>query len=77
MSNNIFDKTEALISEFTEIKAHNAGFKKLYEDLCGDDLLKHYKTFTGEHRDAIMRSLEQIEQAVAKIGQNLSSASPQ
>lgn len=75
MSNNIFDNTEALIREFSEIKSHNAGFKKLYEDLCNDDLLKHYKTFTGGHRDAIMHSLEQIEQAVAKIGQNLSSAS--
>jgi len=77
MSNNIFDKTEALIGEFSEIKSHNAAFKKLYEDLCNDDLLKHYKTFTGEHREMIMHSLEQIESAVAQIGQNLSSASPQ
>lgn len=77
MSNNIFDKTEALIGEFSEIKSHNAGFKKLYEDLCSDDLLKHYKTFTGEHKEAIVHALEQIEQAVSKIGQNLSSASHQ
>jgi len=72
---NIFDKTESLIKEFGEIRAHNARFKALYEELCNDDLLKHYKTFTGNNKEHIMKDLEQIERSIIHIGQNLSSAS--
>jgi hypothetical protein len=71
---NIFDKTESLIREFGEIKAHNARFKALYEELCNDDLLKHYKTFTGVNKDHILQELSQIESSIHSIGQNLSSA---
>jgi hypothetical protein len=72
---NIFDKTESLIREFGEIKDHNARFKALYEELCGDDLLKHYKTFTGVNKENIVKELEQIEKSISSIGQNLTSAS--
>ncbi len=72
---NIFDKTESLIREFGEITAHNARFKSLYEELCNDDLLKHYKTFTGVNKEQIIKELEQIEASVRTIGQNLSPAS--
>ena len=71
---NIFDKTESLIREFGEIKEHNARFKALYEELCNDDLLKHYKTFTGVNKEHILEELAQIEKSVGLIGQNLSSA---
>jgi uncharacterized protein YdcH (DUF465 family) len=68
---NIFDKTESLIKEFGEIKAHNARFKALYEELCNDDLLKHYKTFTGSSREHIMEELERIEKSIKAIEENL------
>jgi hypothetical protein len=72
---NIFDKTESLIKEFGEIKAHNASFKALYEELCTDDLLKHYKTFTGSSREHIMEELERIEKSIKAIEENLTPSS--
>jgi hypothetical protein len=71
---NIFDKTESLIREFGEIKAHNARFKALYEELCEDDLLKHYKTFTGSGKEHIINELKQIEASIRNIGHNLNAS---
>lgn len=68
---NIFDQTEQLIREFAEIREHNAKFKALYTELCQDDLLKHYKVFTGENKSAILKELDTIENAVAEIGKNM------
>lgn len=68
---NIFDQTEKLIHEFSEIRDHNAAFKALYSELCSDDLLKHYKVFTGEHKANILRELNTIEEAIRIIGENM------
>ena len=70
---NIFDQTEKLIHEFGEIRDHNANFKTLYNDLCSDELLKHYKVFTGENQANILRELNTIEEAIKAIGLNMSS----
>ncbi len=75
MGNNIFDKTESLIREFAEIRDHNARFKTLYEELCNDELLRHYKTFSGVSKEHIKRELERIEHSVQAIGKSLTSAS--
>lgn len=70
---NIFDQTEKLIHEFGEIRDHNAAFKTLYTELCSDDLLRHYKVFTGENKANILRELDKIESAIKTIGENMSS----
>ncbi|MEZ4803988.1 MAG: hypothetical protein R2852_00475 [Bacteroidia bacterium] len=70
---NIFDQTEKLIHEYAEIREHNAAFKTLYTELCSDDLLKHYKVFTGENKSNILAELNKIEEAIETIGKNMSS----
>jgi hypothetical protein len=70
---NIFDQTEKLIHEFGEIRDHNANFKALYNDLCSDELLKHYKVFGAENKANILRDLNAIEEAIKNIGLNMSS----
>lgn len=70
---NIFDQTEKLIHEFGEIRDHNAKFKDLYNELCSDELLKHYKVFAGDNKANILKELETIEAAIKAIGINLSS----
>jgi hypothetical protein len=70
---NIFDQTEKLIHEFGEIRDHNANFKSLYNDLCSDELLMHYKVFGGENKANILRDLNAIEEAIKNIGLNMSS----
>lgn len=70
---NIFDQTEKLIHEFGEIRDHNAKFKTLYNDLCSDELLRHYKVFAGENKANILSELNAIEEAIKNIGLNMSS----
>ncbi len=70
---NIFDQTEKLIREFGEIRDHNAAFKAQYSELCNDDLLKHYKVFSGENKANILKELNAIEESIRIIGQNMSS----
>lgn len=69
---NIFDQTEQMIREFGEIRDHNAAFKVLYSELCSDDLMKHYKVFSGENKANILRELDTIEAAIKSIGENMS-----
>jgi hypothetical protein len=68
---NIFDQTEKLIREFAEIRDHNAAFKMQYTELCDDDLLKHYKVFTGNNKASILHELNTIEQAIKNIGEHM------
>lgn len=68
---NIFDQTEKLIREFGEIRDHNTAFRELYNSLCNDELLKHYSVFTGNHREVILRELEQIRLSLQTVGEQL------